>query len=76
MSLDAKEAIAVRKMLPRKMAKYYLQRYSLFSKFDRGVQVGTCLLLSSLPCPVIFCMVDLRFAAPCIVVYIVASKTF
>lgn len=41
MALDPDDAIFVRKLLPRKMAKYYLQRYSLFSKFDAGVQMDT-----------------------------------
>jgi hypothetical protein len=37
--VDADTAVYVRKLLPRKMAKYWLQRYSLFSKFDLGVQM-------------------------------------
>jgi hypothetical protein len=32
-------AVYVRKLLPRKMAKYWLQRYSLFSRFDMGAQM-------------------------------------
>jgi hypothetical protein len=44
--MDADTAVYVRKLLPRKMAKYWLQRYSLFSKFDQGaqmdVQVSSC----------------------------------
>jgi hypothetical protein len=43
--------VYVRKLLPRKMAKYWLQRYSLFSRFDMGaqmdVQVG---LAAAKPC--------------------------
>jgi hypothetical protein len=31
--------VYVRKLLPRKMAKYWLQRYSLFSRFDMGAQM-------------------------------------
>jgi hypothetical protein len=37
--VDADTAVYVRKLLPRKMAKYWLQRYSLFSRFDQGVQM-------------------------------------
>jgi hypothetical protein len=44
--LDPATAVFVRKLLPRKMAKYWLQRYSLFTRFDEGaqmdVQVGWC----------------------------------
>ena len=32
-------AAYVRKLLPRSMAKYWLQRYSLFERFDEGVRV-------------------------------------
>ena len=34
-------AAFVRSLLPRSMAKYWLQRYSLFSKFDQGVEMDT-----------------------------------
>ena len=39
--LDPDTAAYVRTMLPRNMAKYWLQRYSLFSKFDQGIQMDT-----------------------------------
>ena len=32
-------AVYVRSLLPRAMAKYWLQRYSLFSRFDEGAQM-------------------------------------
>ena len=38
--LDANTAAFVRSLLPRNMGKYWLQRYSLFSKYDQGIQVG------------------------------------
>lgn len=37
--LDAATAAYVRKLLPRNVGKYWLQRYSLFSRYDDGVQV-------------------------------------
>jgi hypothetical protein len=40
--VDAQTAAYVRSMLPRNVGKYWLQRYSLFSRFDEGVQVGSC----------------------------------
>eukprot|EP00955_Chlamydomonas_euryale_P081885 363637-Chlamydomonas_euryale.AAC.9 len=39
--LDAATAAHLRKLLPRRVAKYWLQRYSLFSRFDAGVQLDT-----------------------------------
>ena len=39
--LDPDTAAYVRSMLPRNMAKYWLQRYSLFSKYDSGIQMDT-----------------------------------
>jgi hypothetical protein len=39
--LDPDTAAYVRTMLPRNMAKYWLQRYSLFSKYDEGIQMDT-----------------------------------
>ena len=39
--LDPDTAAYVRTMLPRNMAKYWLQRYSLFSKYDQGIQMDT-----------------------------------
>ena len=39
--LDADTAAFVRSMLPRNMAKYWLQRFSLFSKYDQGIQMDT-----------------------------------
>ena len=41
MVLDADTAAFVRSMLPRNMAKYWLQRFSLFSKYDQGIQMDT-----------------------------------
>lgn len=37
--MEPAAAAYVRKLLPRGMAKYWLQRYSLFSKFDEGAQL-------------------------------------
>ncbi len=39
--LDPDTAAFVRTLLPRNMAKYWLQRYSLFSKYDEGIQMDT-----------------------------------
>lgn len=39
MLVDAQTAAYVRSMLPRNVGKYWLQRYSLFSRYDEGVQV-------------------------------------
>jgi hypothetical protein len=37
--VDPGTAVYVRSLLPRAMAKYWLQRYSLFSRFDEGAQM-------------------------------------
>jgi hypothetical protein len=38
--MDSSLAAYVRTILPRNVAKYWLQRYSLFTKYDNGIQVG------------------------------------
>ncbi len=38
--MDPSLAAYVRSILPRNVAKYWLQRYSLFTKYDEGIQVG------------------------------------
>jgi len=38
-TLDPGTAAHVRTLLPRPLSKYWLQRYSLFSKYDAGVQM-------------------------------------
>ncbi|KXZ46728.1 hypothetical protein GPECTOR_41g693 [Gonium pectorale] len=40
-TLDPSTAAYVRTLLPRNAAKYWMQRYSLFSRFDAGVQLDT-----------------------------------
>ena len=40
-TLDPNTAAYVRTLLPRSAAKYWMQRYSLFSRFDEGVQLDT-----------------------------------
>ncbi|KAI8469588.1 MAG: RNA cap guanine-N2 methyltransferase-domain-containing protein, partial [Monoraphidium minutum] len=37
--MEPAAAAYVRRLLPRHMAKYWLQRYSLFSRFDDGAQL-------------------------------------
>lgn len=37
--MDPSLAAYVRTILPRNVAKYWLQRYSLFTKYDDGIQV-------------------------------------
>ena len=39
MLVDPKTAAMAREQVPRRLFKYWLQRYSLFSKFDQGVQM-------------------------------------
>ncbi len=39
--LEPTAAAHLRKALPRKLAKYWLQRYSLVSRFDMGVQLDS-----------------------------------
>ncbi|GAX75555.1 hypothetical protein CEUSTIGMA_g2998.t1 [Chlamydomonas eustigma] len=39
--LDGETAAFVRTLLPRNMAKYWLQRFSLFTKYEEGVQMDT-----------------------------------
>jgi hypothetical protein len=43
-ALDPSTAKYVRNLLPRNVVKYWLQRYSLFSKYDEGIQVSSVLL--------------------------------
>ncbi|GLI60971.1 hypothetical protein VaNZ11_003225 [Volvox africanus] len=40
-ALDPNTAAFVRKLLPRSAAKYWMQRYSLFSRFDSAVRLDT-----------------------------------
>ena len=39
--IDPATAAYVRSLLPRNVHKYWLQRYSLFNRFDEGVQLDT-----------------------------------
>lgn len=39
--LDPATAAYVRTLLPRNAAKYWMQRYSLFSRFDADIQLDT-----------------------------------
>jgi capsule polysaccharide export protein KpsE/RkpR len=39
--LDGETAAFVRTLLPRNMAKYWLQRFSLFSRYEEGVLMDT-----------------------------------
>ncbi|KAF5831331.1 RNA cap guanine-N2 methyltransferase-domain-containing protein, partial [Dunaliella salina] len=39
--MDPSLAAYVRSILPRNVAKYWLQRYSLFTKYDEGIQLDT-----------------------------------
>lgn len=59
--MDADTAVYVRKLLPRKMAKYWLQRYSLFSKFDLGAQMDVQVSVWVCGCAKCEAMYDAQF---------------